>query len=68
MKHLRYILIPLLLLFAGSAVCAAPHAVQDEGVDVREIIFSHVKDSYEWHITTVSDKHISISLPVIIYS
>lgn len=68
MKHLRYILIPLLLLFAGSAVCAAPHAVQDEGVDVREIIFSHVKDSYEWHITTVSDKHISISLPVILYS
>ena len=37
-------------------------------VDVKQIIFDHVKDSYEWHIITLGEKHISIPLPVIIYS
>jgi F-type H+-transporting ATPase subunit a len=31
-------------------------------------IFDHVKDSNNWHITTINGHHISIYLPVIIYS
>ena len=31
-------------------------------------IMEHVADSYEWHIITVGDKHISVPLPVILYS
>ena len=33
-----------------------------------ELIFDHIKDSYEWHITKVGHTHISIPLPVILYS
>lgn len=32
------------------------------------MIFDHIKDSYEWHITTIGHTHISIPLPVILYS
>ena len=37
-------------------------------VDVKEIIFDHIGDSYEWHITTVGERHVSLPLPVIVYS
>lgn len=40
----------------------------DEEVDVQEIIFGHIGDSYEWHITDIGDRRISISLPVIVRS
>ena len=59
----------LLLLPCGGALAADSSHQYDEGaVDVKRIIFDHVKDSYEWHITTVGDKHITLPLPVIIYS
>jgi len=31
-------------------------------------IMEHVADSYEWHILTVGEKHVSVPLPVILYS
>ena len=31
-------------------------------------IFDHVSDSYEWHILSVKDFHVTIPLPVIVYS
>ncbi len=37
-----------------------------EKIDVKEIVFSHLGDAYEWHITTINHKHISIPLPVIV--
>lgn len=33
-----------------------------------EFMLEHIADAYEWHITTVGHTHISIPLPVIIYS
>ena len=33
-----------------------------------DFIIDHVADSYEWHILTIGEKHISVPLPVIIYS
>lgn len=68
MTGLRYILFTLMFFVAGFQVGAAAHTQQNGGVDVKKIIFEHVKDSYEWHITTVGEKHIAISLPIIIYS
>ncbi len=48
----------------------APETVsQEEGeFQAGEYIMEHVTDSYEWHITTVGEMHISIPLPVILYS
>ena len=37
-------------------------------VDVKEILFSHVGDTYEWHIATWGDLHLTIPLPIIVYS
>ena len=59
----------LLLLPCAVATASVPSATQEKKeVDVKKIIFDHVKDSYEWHITTIGDKHIAISLPIIVYS
>jgi F-type H+-transporting ATPase subunit a len=33
-----------------------------------EFIFDHISDAYEWHILTYKDFHLTIPLPVIIYS
>jgi F-type H+-transporting ATPase subunit a len=40
----------------------------EESFDAGEFIFEHVLDAYEWHIATIKDKHISVPLPVILYS
>ena len=37
-------------------------------INAVEIIFEHVQDSYWWHITTINDQHLSVYLPVIVYS
>ena len=36
--------------------------------DMDEYLYGHVRDSYEWHITTVNGHHVSIPLPVIVIS
>lgn len=43
-----------------------PFVSRAEGVDVKEVVLGHIGDSYDWHITTIGDKHISIPLPVIV--
>lgn len=56
-------------LDSGSRHDDVPVAGQKEStVDVKEIVFGHIGDSYEWHITTWGKTHITIPLPVILYS
>lgn len=43
-----------------------PFVSRAEGVDVKEVVLGHIGDSYDWHITTIGEKHISIPLPVIV--
>ena len=45
-------------------------ADESSGGDInpRQIIFEHIQDAYWWHITTIDDHHVSIYLPVIVYS
>ena len=68
MRLLRYIMFLLLLFPCCGALAAGSSHQEEKTVDVKKIIFDHVKDSYEWHITTVNDKHITLPLPIIIYS
>ena len=60
----------LLLLCPTPASSAEPSAEQpaEEKVDIKEIVFGHIGDSYEWHITSWGDTHLTIPLPVIVYS
>ena len=58
MKRLLLIFFAMLLpLGAGAA-----------DMNMQEYLFGHIGDSYEWHITTVNGKPVSIYLPVIVHS
>lgn len=41
---------------------------KENTVNVKEIVFGHIGDSYEWHITTWGKTQIIVPLPIIIYS
>tara|TARA_B100001750_G_scaffold247893_1_gene275471 strand:+ start:197 stop:1228 length:1032 start_codon:yes stop_codon:yes gene_type:complete len=48
--------------------CFAASENKNEGFNAGDMIMHHILDSYEWHIINIKDKHITIYLPVIIYS
>lgn len=61
--------------FPGDNASLPPLAIPDEETEdekefnAREFIFDHISDSHEWHIlTTPEGYHVSIYLPVIVYS
>lgn len=43
-------------------------ALATEELNVKELILGHLADSYEWHIWSNGEKHIALSLPVILHS
>lgn len=79
MKRLQTILIGILLATAGSLFAVpmqadesvAPESVstaEANPVDVKGIVFGHIGDAYEWHITDIGETKLIIPLPVIVYS
>ncbi|MBR4817553.1 MAG: F0F1 ATP synthase subunit A [Bacteroidales bacterium] len=61
MRGIKLILAVLVMAFASVPLRA-------EELDMNEYLFGHVGDSYEWHITTVKGRPVSIPLPVIVHS
>ena len=59
-------MLPALGLHAQEAQEAQP--AEEESVDLPGIIFGHIGDAYEWHITDWGEKSIAIPLPVIVHS
>ncbi len=41
---------------------------EKEEFNAGEFVMEHVSDAYEWHIVTFGETHVSIPLPVILYS
>ena len=73
MERLRQfwvVLVTLLLTAAAIPACAQEQESggSESDVDMRGIIFGHILDSYQWHITTWGNTEITIPLPVIVYS
>ena len=65
MRWLAVILISLLTFIAQPAYASGG----PEGkVDVSELIFGHIGDSYGWHITEWNGRHVTIPLPCIVHS
>ena len=61
------LLISLLLLQTDPSPVILSESEESEGtVDVAEIIFGHVGDEYEWHITEWKGHPVAIPLPVIV--
>lgn len=50
-----------------SAVSQVEQEAKDE-INVKDIVFGHIGDSYGWHITTWGDTHVTIPLPIMLYS
>ena len=66
----KYILglIILLAAFGLQPAHAAGGGGEGEELNVKELILDHLSDSYEWHIFTIGEDHVSVPLPVIVYS
>ncbi len=41
---------------------------ESEAFQPGEFMFDHIKDAHEWHLMTIGHTHVSIPLPVILYS
>lgn len=69
-NQLKYILLLVCLIVTiPQSVFASSESKAEEGEDlnIKELILEHVADSYEWHICTIGDTHVSIPLPVIVF-
>ncbi|MBR4755954.1 MAG: F0F1 ATP synthase subunit A, partial [Bacteroidales bacterium] len=66
MRRCWLIFVLLMLLPLRAAAQEAPDTEVD--LDMDEYLYGHVRDSYEWHITTINGKPVSIPLPVILIS
>ena len=65
MKWLKVILLVVLTAFAAPLYAAQ---AQEGEVDVAEMLFGHIGDSYGWHITDWNGSHVTIPLPCIVHS
>jgi F-type H+-transporting ATPase subunit a len=69
--HLKHFLFTVLFLACGLSVFATENTTEghEEGkMNISEEIFGHIRDAHDWHILTYNEQHISIPLPVILYS
>ena len=64
----RYLLLALSVLMLSAPARAADAGKDGQQVDIKTMLFGHIGDSYEWHITKIGDKDIVIPLPVIVHS
>lgn len=53
---------------AAAAEAVSGHAEANEALDIKKIIFDHVGDAHEWHFMTIGENHVTVPLPVILYS
>ncbi|MFZ5430800.1 MAG: F0F1 ATP synthase subunit A [Bacteroidota bacterium] len=61
-----------LLLLAGGTLTLrgeeSSHATGETSFNAGKFVIEHVSDAYEWHITSFGHTHITVPLPVIVYS
>lgn len=58
----------LIIIFLGISVGISKAEEVEPGQSKTDYILHHVKDSHEWHITTLGHTHVTIPLPIILYS
>lgn len=57
-----------MLVFMIAPVSASEHANDKKSIDLQNVLWGHIKDAYEWHITDINGHPIVINLPVIVKS
>ncbi len=71
MSNKHKIVIICCLLFGMYVQLSASEKQKEHAaptINVKEFILQHISDAYEWHLFNVGEKHVSIPLPVIVYS
>lgn len=58
----------LLVSFTFCSTNAYSQEQKEEGLNISEMIFGHIGDSYEWHFTNIGETSVAIPLPIIVYS
>jgi F-type H+-transporting ATPase subunit a len=59
------------LIYWSDPACAVAASSGEAGgseFNAGKFVIEHVSDAYEWHITSFKDFHISVPLPVLLYS
>jgi len=60
MRQFKYLFLLLCMLAFPLSLSAK------QNIDVKDILWGHIKDSYEWHVTTINHHPVVINLPVIV--
>jgi len=47
---------------------SSAHAEETGVFNPGDFMFDHIKDAHDWHLLSIGDRHITIPLPVILYS
>lgn len=68
MRYIRQILCLFVLFFAIVPIHATEHADEKKEIDLQSVLWGHIKDAYEWHITDINGHPVVINLPVIVKS
>lgn len=58
----------ILPLFFFLITSLPTEAAEGEGENETSFIMHHVKDAHEWHFATIGHTHVTLPLPVILYS
>ncbi|MBB79252.1 MAG: ATP synthase F0 subunit A [Crocinitomicaceae bacterium] len=65
---MKYFAVLFCSITFSFSVIASEEGHEKEDFNVSEMIMHHVKDAHEWHLWTLNDKHVSIYLPIILYT
>lgn len=68
MKYIRLLLCIVMSMTFIAPINAAEQSEEKKGIDLQEVLFGHIQDSYDWHITTVNGHHVTLHLPIIVKS
>ncbi|MBR4337737.1 MAG: F0F1 ATP synthase subunit A [Bacteroidaceae bacterium] len=68
MKRIGLLLLMVLMMLPLEVFSGETEATAAADLDMQEYLFGHIGDAYEWHITTVNGRPVSIPLPVIVRS
>ena len=63
-----FLLLCLCTLMFFPIQARASEAEEQTEINVQELVMEHTSDSHEWHITTINGSHVSIPLPIIVYT
>lgn len=67
MRHWSGLLMFIAIFMWCTAAPAEAAEKEEGGLNVYEMVFGHIEDAYEWHITDIGHTKIHIPLPIIVH-